>query len=142
MTKATWRTISLLPACAASPKAHRAWQNEWRLQIGPDWHDRDAVFAAANGEWINPGNLSRHFTRIVRTVNASREGDAKPLPMIRFRDLRHTHATLLLKEGVNVKVVSERLGHANISTTLDTYSHVLPSMQQEAADRIDAVLFG
>jgi integrase len=53
-----------------------------------------------------------------------------------------THATLLLKEGINVMVVSERLGHANISITLDTYSHVLPSMQQEAADRIDSALFG
>lgn len=62
--------------------------------------------------------------------------------MIRFHDLRHTHATLLLKEGVNVKVVSERLGHANISITLDTYSQVLSSMQQDAADRIDAALFG
>jgi integrase len=63
------------------------------------------------------------------------------VPRIRFHDLRHTHATLLLQEGVNVKVVSERLGHANISITLDTYSHVLPSMQQHAADRIDAALF-
>src|SRR5947209_11475495 len=53
-------------------------------------------------------------------------------PMIRFHDLRYPHATLLLQEGVNVKVISERLGHANISITLDTYSHVLPSMQQEA----------
>ncbi len=61
---------------------------------------------------------------------------------IPFHGLRHTHATLLLKEGVNVKVVSERLGHANISITLDTYAHVLPSMQQQAADGIDAALFG
>lgn len=56
-------------------------------------------------------------------------------------DLRHTSATLLLKEGVNVKIVPERLGHANIGTTLDTYAHVSPSMQQQAADGIDAALF-
>lgn len=65
-----------------------------------------------------------------------------PKAQVTFQGLRHTHATLLLKEGVNVTVVSEWLGHANISITLDTYSHVLPSMQQEAADRIDTALFG
>jgi integrase len=57
-------------------------------------------------------------------------------------NLRHTHAMLLFEEDVNVKVVSERLGHANISITLDTYSHILLSMQQHAADGIDAALFG
>jgi integrase len=61
---------------------------------------------------------------------------------IRFHDLRHTHATLLLKEGMHAKIVSERLGHANIAITLDTYSHVLPSMQAQAAEGIDRALFG
>lgn len=132
-TKSGRRTIALSPACVAALKEHRIRQNARRLRMGADWHDRDAVFAAANGEWIDPGNLSRHFSRIVKRAE---------LPMIRFHDLRHTSATLLLKEGVNVKVVSERLGHANISITLDTYSHVLPSMQQDAADRMDTALFG
>ncbi|CAN5493137.1 hypothetical protein BH24DEI1_BH24DEI1_09520 [soil metagenome] len=58
-----------------------------------------------------------------------------------FYDLRHTHATLLLKAGVHPKIVSERLGHSNISLTLDTYSHVLPGMQDEAADKLNAMLF-
>jgi integrase len=59
---------------------------------------------------------------------------------IRFHDLRHTHATQLLKAGVHPKVVSERLGHASIGITLDTYSHVMPGMQEEAAEKIDAGL--
>ncbi|HTM55423.1 MAG TPA: site-specific integrase, partial [Pirellulales bacterium] len=65
---------------------------------------------------------------------------AAKLPSIRFHDLRHTSATLLLAAGVHPKVVQERLGHAQISLTLDTYSHVLPTMHKEAASRLDSVL--
>ena len=64
------------------------------------------------------------------------------LPDIRFHDLRHTSATLLLSAGVHPKVVQERLGHSQISITLDTYSHVLPTMQKEAASKLDEVLSG
>ena len=59
---------------------------------------------------------------------------------MRFHDLRHTHATLLLRDGIYVKVVSERLGHANVAITLDTYAHVLPGMQGEAAARLDSIM--
>ncbi|MEB8859466.1 site-specific integrase [Bacillus cereus] len=59
------------------------------------------------------------------------------LPMIRFHDLRHTHATLLIQQNVNVKLISEWLGHTDIQTTLNTYSHVLPTMQRELADKLD-----
>ncbi len=62
------------------------------------------------------------------------------VPEIRFQDLRHTHATLLLSNGVHVKVISERLGHSNIKVTLDTYSHVLPSMQEEVARKLDEII--
>ncbi len=62
------------------------------------------------------------------------------LPHIRFHDLRHSHATLLLKAGIHPKIVSERLGHANIGITLDTYSHVLPGLQERAAKRFDEML--
>ena len=62
------------------------------------------------------------------------------LPHIRFHDLRHSHATLLLKAGIHPKIVSERLGHANIGITLDTYSHVLPGVQEGAARRFDEML--
>ena len=62
--------------------------------------------------------------------------------MIRFHDLRHTHATLALQAGVHPKVVSERLGHSSIAVTMDRYSHVMPSMEAEAAEKVAAVLFG
>ncbi len=62
------------------------------------------------------------------------------LPCIRFHDLRHTAATLLLAEGIHPKIVQEKLGHAQISLTLDTYSHALPSIQREAADKLEGVL--
>ena len=72
------------------------------------------------------------FQRLARQVG---------LPPIRFHDLRHSHATLLLREGVPVKIVSERPGHASVSLTLDTYSHVLPDMQQVAVDALVSGLF-
>lgn len=62
------------------------------------------------------------------------------LPDIRFHDLRHTCATLLLAQGVHPKIISERLGHSTVTMTLDTYSHVLPDMQKEAAEKPDALL--
>jgi len=72
-------------------------------------------------------------------LNLRRAGDGGQ-PVIRFHDLRHTHATLLLAAGENVKVVSERLGHSKIQITLDTYSHVLPTMQKAAADKLQRLL--
>ncbi len=131
-TKSGRRTISLSPVCVEALREGQEEQKGYREHLGSEWHERDAAFPALNGEWLDPGNLSRYFSRLM---------DRADVPRIRFHDMRHTHATLLLKEGVNVKVVSERLGHASIGITLDTYSHVLPSMQQHAADQIDAALF-
>jgi integrase len=78
-------------------------------------------------------SLSRTFGRLAA---------AAELPRIRFHDLRHTHATLALQAGVHPKVVSERLGHANISITLDTYSHAIPAMQEDAAAKVAALIEG
>jgi integrase len=88
------------------------------------------VFCDEAGGWLRKPNVQR---RVYRPIQK-----AAGLPMIRFHDLRHTAATLMLLNGVNVKVVSERLGHASIQLTLDTYSHVLPTMQKDAAERMDA----
>ena len=93
----------------------------------------DLVFATADGGPILPANLLRTFRRIIRCIG---------VPPITFHALRHTHATLLLKEGTHAKIVSERLGHVNIGITLDTYSHVLRGMQREAAESVDCALFG
>jgi integrase len=94
----------------------------------------DLIFRTPNGNPINKRSLSaRHFRPILERA---------ALPKIRLYDLRHTAATLAVAAGVPVKVVSEQLGHSNIAFTLDVYSHVLPSMQDEAAAKVEGLLFG
>jgi integrase len=89
------------------------------------------VFTAENGAALDPESVGRYFRQAVKKTM---------VPPIRLHDLRHTHATLALQAGVHPKVVSERLGHASVGITLDTYSHVMPGMQEEAAEKIDAGL--
>ena len=89
------------------------------------------IFTTSSGKPISPRNLIRHFKSAL--VSAG-------LPDIRIHDLRHSHASLLLASGVNPKVVQERLGHASITLTLQTYSHVIPSLQEEAAKRLDMIM--
>ncbi len=99
-------------------------------QVSPD----DFVFVRHdNGLPLDPNMVTKKFSKAIR--------EAK-LPHLRLHDLRHTHATLMLKAGIHPKIVSERLGHANISITLDTYSHVLPGLQDEAAERFDRLIGG
>jgi integrase len=109
---------------------------KWNLkgkETAEKYNDHDFVFASDNGEPMSDKNLfRRHFKPLLK--------DAK-LPDIRLYDLRHTCATLLLAAGENPKIVSERLGHASITLTLDTYSHVLPDMQQAAVEKLEALLF-
>ena len=102
---------------------------------GPAWRDLGLVFAEENGEPLHASNLTaRHFKPALKAAG---------LPAtVRLYDLRHTCATLLLQAGVNPKVVAERLGHASVTLTLDTYSHVLPTMQAQAAAALDAALSG
>ncbi len=114
---------------------HKRRQAENRLQFGPGYQDFDLVFAAANGAPIDSRNLMRrHLKPILRSAGLSES--------IRWYDLRHTTASILLSAGENPKVVSERLGHAGVTLTLDTYSHVLPTMQQQATERLENILFG
>lgn len=129
-TKASARTVRLTPDTLAILKEHRKAQLARRLQSG-SWHDHDLIVCTGNGTPVNPNNVTRTFEALVKAAGLRR---------IRVHDLRHTHATLLLKAGVSAKVVSERLGHASIAITLDTYSHVLPDMQDAAADAISAAL--
>jgi integrase len=132
-TKRSERTIDLDPMTVATLKAHRHEQRELRLLVGPGWTDHDLVFCGPDGTPANPDAIGKAFARAVK-----RHG----LPTIRFHDLRHTHATHLLVAGVNIKVVSERLGHASVSFTLDTYGHVLPGQQAEAAAAVAALVDG
>ncbi len=96
------------------------------------WSKSARLFHRGDGELIDRMWLSREFSRILKRAN---------LPAIRFHDLRHTHATLLLLQGVHAKIVQERLGHATIAVTIDTYSHVLPSMQDQVVEKLNK-LFG
>ncbi|MEG6567009.1 tyrosine-type recombinase/integrase [Thermoanaerobacterium saccharolyticum] len=82
-----------------------------------------------------PQYISKRFQLYEKAYN--KENNKAPIEIIRFHDLKHTHATWLLKKRINPKIVSERLGHANISITLDTYSHVLPDIQKQAIESIE-----
>lgn len=133
-TAASRRNVSLTQAAGIALRKHRARQVEERLRAGPGWHDDDLVFANEVGRPLDASNVvQRSFRHILR-----RSG----VPRIRFHDLRHTAATLLLGRNIHPKVVSEQLGHAQIAITLDLYSHVIPSMRSEAAAALDAVLAG
>src|SRR5881392_2234193 len=93
--------------------------------------DSDLVFARPNGRWPDPDAVGHRFAYFVRKLTV------KP---IRLHDLRHTHASIALAVGVHPKVVQERLGHSSIQITLDRYSHLVPSMQDDAAARIGALI--
>jgi integrase len=116
------RSVALDPATVAGLKALRKHQTVERLAWGPAWTDSGLVFTREDGRPLHPREVTRAFTRHVLAAG---------LPVIRLHDLRHTHATLALAAGVHPKVVQERLGHANIAITLDTYSHAVPALERE-----------
>ena len=118
------RAIDIDPATLAMLKAHRKAQLEERMLMGAGYDDEGVVFAMPDGRPWNPDTISQAFVRLVA---------ASGLPRVRLHDLRHTHASHLLAAGVNAKVVSERLGHASVSFTLDVYGHVMPGQQANAA---------
>ena len=126
------RRVSLGVSAVDALRHHRARQAAARLRLGQVWEDHDLVFANEIGKPVEAGNLLR---RSFWPLLAKAE-----LPRIRFHDLRHTAATLHLQQGVHPKVVSELLGHSSIGLTLDTYSHVLPDMQQQAVAAMDKLL--
>jgi integrase len=127
------RSIGLDSTTVAALRSWRAQQLEERLVWGPAWMDAGMVFTREDGSPLHPEYLSRSFLRQARAAG---------LPRIRFHDLRHSYATASLLAGVPSKVVSARLGHASVGITLDTYSHVLREMDDEAARKIASLLFG
>ncbi|MDP9363743.1 MAG: site-specific integrase [Chloroflexota bacterium] len=130
-TAAGRRRVALPVSVVESLRRHRVRQLEHRLAAGPAFEDQDLVFPNGTGGPLHPNSLALRFRRLTERAGA---------PAIRFHDLRHTCATLLLAEGVHPKVVQERLGHSNIAETLDRYSHVTADMQRGAADLLDAAL--
>ncbi|HTF32786.1 MAG TPA: site-specific integrase [Myxococcota bacterium] len=129
------RVLPLPSSVAERLRAHRREQAELRLLLGPEYADQGLVFANLTGGPLDSHNLTgRDLKAILRRAG---------LPQgLRWYDLRHTCATLLLAAGENAKVVSERLGHAAVTLTLDLYAHVLPGMQERAAERLEEMLFG
>lgn len=125
------RPVALSAATVALLREHRRARAEQRLALGLAYRDQGIVFASPTGGPLDGSNLRRAF--VLMTERAD-------VPRLRLHDLRHTAATLMLREGVHPKVVSERLGHATVGLTLDTYSHVLPDLQRDAAEVMDGVL--
>ncbi len=131
-TKNSSRSVGLTSRAVEALRGHLARQLEEMERVGSLYRPGGLVFANEVGGIINPSNLrNRSFKRLLNRAG---------LPPIRFHDLRHTCATLLLSRNVNPKIVSEMLGHASIAITLDTYSHVLPTMQESAVRALEDAL--
>jgi len=125
------RTIAIPEMTAKALKEEWKRQAQNKLALGEKYNNQNYVVCWDDGTPYAPDYITKAFKKLLKKLN---------LPDIRFHDLRHTHATLLLEEGIHPKVVQERLGHSSITLTLDVYSHVLPNLQQEAAQKIDEIL--
>jgi integrase len=127
-TRRARRTVELPRFLTSRLLRQREDQARRRCELGEAWTELGLIVDRGDGGSIHPYALSSAWRRVIRKHG---------FPPVRFHDLRHAHATLMLLQGVHPKVVSERLGHANIGITLDIYSHVLPSMQSEAVQAFD-----
>lgn len=131
-TAAGRRSITVPSEVISDLIKHKLMISSERRACGSGYKDNNLVVCTTLGTPQSPRNLNRTFQRLLKSVD---------VPKIRFHDLRHTHATLLLVQGVNPKVVSERLGHATIKITLDTYTHVLPSLLKDVAEEFGKNFF-
>jgi len=127
------RRIALAPTIVESLRKHRLHQKEQRLKLGEMYENNDLVFANEFGRSLHPNTFTRRFQQLVRKAE---------VPYIRPHDLRHTNATMMLRQGTHMKIVQERLGHANVSMTMDLYSHVSPDLQNAAALNLENLIAG
>ena len=125
------RLIILSSATLTVLQKHLNLQQEEKMFGGENWQENDLIFPSTLGTPLDPSNMSKDFKDTLKMAR---------LPNIRFHDLRHTAASLMLLQGIHPKIVQERLGHSDISLTLNTYSHVIPTMQEEAAEKMDEIL--
>jgi integrase len=130
-TERSRRALVIPPTILGNLLDHQRRQASERLWAGSKWTENDMVFANRTGGPLQARNVIREFHKALKTADLKR---------IRFHDLRHSCATLLLVQHVPARVVMEVLGHSEIATTMDTYSHIVPELQQEAADRVEAIL--
>ncbi len=132
-TARSQRRIMLGDLAVAALQQRRTEQVSERLLAGPKWQDPDLVFTTESGGPLDPSELLRHFRRLLTQAD---------LPRIRFHDLRHTAATLMLSRGVHPKVAADMLGHSTVAITLDLYSHSTEPMHRSAADILDEIARG
>lgn len=125
------RLIALSPSTVSILREHRKQQEALRQALGISLTDSDLVFSQYNGTPLLPDSVTQAWRNLARRIG---------LKGLRFHDARHTHASLMLKQGIHPKIVQERLGHASIQITLDTYSHIIPGLQEIAANRFDDIL--
>jgi integrase len=129
-TEAGTRSISIPKFLIEVLKEQKELIDEEKVKFGKDYKDFGLVICTPKGTPICPKNFYRTFKDVCKKLD---------LPIIRFHDLRHSHATWLIALNENPKIISERLGHSDIKVTLDTYSHILPSMQKGVANKLDQV---
>lgn len=130
-SRASRRSISIPNIAVSALRAHRTRQVQERLSAASHWSDSGLVFTTATGGPLDGASVTHHLHLALRRAG---------LPQMRFHDLRHGCASLLLAQGVHPRVVMEVLGHSQISLTLNTYSHVIPQLLTEAADQLDSAL--
>jgi integrase len=133
-TATSRRVVELSPALLNELQRARELQKAIRQKLKDAYEDHDLVFCQTNGRPLHAHNIVRRDFHLT--------GQRAKVPRIRFHDLRHCHATHLLRQGENLKVVQERLGHSTPAFTLSVYGHVLPGMQRDAARRLEARLLG
>jgi integrase len=130
-TKSSKRVITISEDVVTALQKHKRLQAKDKLLLGPAYQDTDLIVCTKKGTRMSPRNFLRHFHNWTKK---------RGLPKIRIHDLRHSHATIMLQLGEHPKVVSERLGHGQTSVTMDIYSHVIPTLQEQAAKNFSMAL--
>lgn len=130
-SRTSYRTLPLPTFAIAALREHRRRQRQDRLLAGSAWHETGYLFTTTVGTPLDGPTVTHGLQRHLAAAG---------LPRLRFHDLRHSCASLLLAEGVNPRTVMELLGHSQVSLTLNTYSHVLPALTRDAVDRLDTLL--
>jgi len=130
-TPSSRRMVDLPPSLALLLRQHREDQQIQRVIMGSSLKGEDFVFCHDDASPLNPSTVTHSFSKVAISAG---------MPQLRLHDLRHIHATMMLRAGIHPRVVQERLGHSTIATTLDIYSHTVPGMQKAAAERLDTLL--
>lgn len=127
------RTVAINGALIRALRLHRAAQQRQKLQLGEDYHDHGLVLQTTVGTPVSPRNLSRTFAKL--QIEAG-------VPPIRFHDMRHSHASWLLEKGVNIRTIADRLGHSQVSFTMQVYAHSRVEQQRDAVEQLSKDLWG